>query len=119
MAYLKYFASVFIWQFLNPFGIWQSIMQNGGQAIAILRSRVTKLAPAEISMSLPFSGYWTVVKGGVEKSASHSWNLIAQRYAYDFIFPGKNGKRHTGNGKKRTNTPALARMSLHLLMERS
>ncbi len=100
MTYLKYIASVFIWQFLNPFGICQSILQNGGQAIAILRSRVSRIVTPHISMSLPFSGYWTVVNGGVEKSTSHSWNLITQRYAYDFVFPGKDGKKYKGNGRK-------------------
>ncbi len=100
MMYVRYFASVFAWQFLNPFGIWQSILQNGGQAIAVLRSRISRLVAPDISMSLPFSGYWTVARGGVEESASHSWNVIAQRYAYDFVLPGEDGKRYKGNGKK-------------------
>ncbi|GEM_PF-4015559 len=94
--YLKYFISVFIWQFLNPFGIWQTILQNSGQAIAILRSRISKIAAPQIPMSLPFSGYWTIVNGGVDRSTSHSWNLITQRYAYDFVFDGKGGQKEGG-----------------------
>ncbi|NOZ03308.1 MAG: M23 family metallopeptidase [FCB group bacterium] len=96
MTYLKYFASVFIWQFLNPFGIWQTILQNGGQAIAILRSRISRIAAPHIAMSLPFSGYWTVVNGGVDRLNSHSWNLITQRYAYDFVFNGQDRKSDSG-----------------------
>lgn len=50
-------------------------------------------------MSLPFGGYWTVVNGGVDKTSSHSWNLIAQRFAYDFVFSGKDGQKYAGNGR--------------------
>ena len=34
---------------------------------------------------LPFTGQWTVVNGGFDKSLSHSWNMGSQRYAYDFF----------------------------------
>ncbi|NOY60486.1 MAG: M23 family metallopeptidase [Calditrichaeota bacterium] len=100
MMYFKYFASVFVWQFLNPFGIWQSILQNGGQIIAILRSRMPKREIPSFSMSLPFNGYWKVVNGGTDKLTSHSWNIMSQRYAYDFIYYGKNGTGYMGNAKK-------------------
>jgi len=103
MMYLKYFASVFIWQFLNPFGIWQSILQNGGQVIAILRSRVSNVVTPSIPMSLPFEGYWTVINGGNEKLSSHSWNLITQRYAYDLIITNKDGKKYNSDGSKAEN----------------
>jgi len=92
MVLLKYFASVFLWQFLNPFGIWQSILQNGGQVMAILRSRLSRTAVPAFSMSLPFAGYWKVANGGIDKPTSHSWNIMSQRYAYDFIFEGEDGK---------------------------
>ncbi|GBD94989.1 putative peptidase [bacterium BMS3Abin05] len=100
MMYLSYFASVFVWQFLNPFGIWQSILQNGGQVIAILRSRISKTDVPSFSMSLPFEGYWRVANGGIDKPTSHSWNILSQRYAYDFICYGKDGKEYAGNGRK-------------------
>lgn len=100
MIYLRYFASILVWQFLNPFGIWQSILQNGGQIFAILRSRRSKTDLPSISMSLPFDGYWKVVKGGIDKPTSHSWNILSQRYAYDFIYYGEDGKAYEGNGRK-------------------
>ncbi|MFQ6114976.1 MAG: M23 family metallopeptidase [bacterium] len=100
MMYLRYFASLFVWQFLNPFGIWQSILQNGGQIITILRSLVFKMDVPSFSMSLPFDGFWKVVNGGIDKSTSHSWNIMSQRYAYDFICYGENGKEYAGNGRK-------------------
>lgn len=37
-----------------------------------------------IIYSLPFTGHWTVAKGGVVKETSHSWSICNQRYAYDF-----------------------------------
>ncbi|MGB8345010.1 MAG: M23 family metallopeptidase, partial [Ktedonobacteraceae bacterium] len=103
MFYLKYFASVFIWQFLNPFGIWQSILQNGGQIIAILRSRVSKMVTPSIPMSLPFECFWTVINGGLDKQSSHSWNLITQRYAYDLVITNKDGKKYDADGSKAEN----------------
>lgn len=33
---------------------------------------------------LPFNGYWYIEFGGPNKKTSHSWDLISQRYAYDF-----------------------------------
>ena len=45
---------------------------------------------------LPFNGKWTVVNGGVNKILSHSWNIVSQRYAYDFIILDNNGKPLVG-----------------------
>lgn len=107
--YLKYFASVTVWQIFNPFGILQNILQSGGQFIAILRSRskIPKSAIPSITMSLPFDGYWYVINGGVDKSSSHSWNIIAQRYAYDFIFPEKEGATYEAGGRKARDLPSF------------
>ncbi len=33
---------------------------------------------------LPFDGLWYIEFGGVTKKTSHSWDIISQRYAYDF-----------------------------------
>lgn len=33
---------------------------------------------------LPFKGSWYVEYGGTKKKNSHSWNIVGQRYAYDF-----------------------------------
>lgn len=52
--------------------------------------------------TLPFSGEWYVFNGGVSEATSHSWDLVAQRYAYDFVIAdgslrrwreGTNGER--------------------------
>ena len=52
----------------------------------------------KVLYSLPFEERWIVVNGGVSKETSHSWNVITQRYAYDFIMLDKEGKSFLGNG---------------------
>ncbi|NOZ08463.1 MAG: M23 family metallopeptidase [FCB group bacterium] len=95
MAILKYIISVFLWQFLNPFGLWQSLLQNAGQVVAILRAKKTAHSGRGFSVAAPFHGTWQVARGGTDRVHSHSWNLIAQRYAYDFIYPG--GRPQSGD----------------------
>ena len=38
-----------------------------------------------ITYSLPFEGEWIAVNGGETPETSHSWGIINQRYAFDFI----------------------------------
>ncbi|NMA68363.1 MAG: M23 family metallopeptidase, partial [Desulfitobacterium sp.] len=47
--------------------------------------------------SLPFQGRWTVVNGGVDKDASHSWGIPTQRYAYDFVIMDEEGGTCSGD----------------------
>jgi hypothetical protein len=97
---LKYFVSATLWQVLNPLGIVQTLMQIGGQFIAQVRW-LLKGAPIQpVPMALPFNGEWQVFNGGIDKSTSHSWGLVAQRYAYDFLISQANGKNHMGDGKR-------------------
>ena len=42
--------------------------------------------------ALPFEGAWTVVNGGVDKETSHSWGVLTQRYAYDFVVLDDEGR---------------------------
>ena len=56
----------------------------------------------KVRYRLPFGGEWYVVNGGIDEATSHSWELAAQRYAYDFLIadgslrrwrPGTKGAR--------------------------
>lgn len=47
--------------------------------------------------SLPFSGKWYVVNGGINRTASHSWTVCSQRYAYDFFIVDDTEKSYSGN----------------------
>ena len=42
---------------------------------------------------LPFTGEWYVVNGGVDKDDSHSWEVVNQRYAYDFVITDNTLRR--------------------------
>jgi murein DD-endopeptidase MepM/ murein hydrolase activator NlpD len=99
---IRYFISTFLWFFLNPFGLWQGMAQVLGQAVAVIHSPIVNPTRPQdlILMSLPFEGYWTVAKGGVNKTDSHSWSVIAQRYAYDFYVTDNDGRSHRDNGKR-------------------
>jgi hypothetical protein len=48
---------------------------------------------------LPFEGEWSVVNGGLDKNVSHSWYILPQRYAYDFLVIDEHGKSYTGDSK--------------------
>ena len=81
--------------------ILQSTLQVIG--IIIVKIRYGKNIPgtnnhqSNILYSLPFTGSWTVVNGGITKDFSHSWDIPSQRYAYDFIILDENGKSHSGD----------------------
>ncbi len=112
--YVRYFVSTFIWFFLNPFGFWQGMAQVLGQVVAVIRSLIANPTKSQerIALSLPFEGYWTVAKGGVDKADSHSWNVIAQRYAYDFYVTDNRGKSHQGDDKRLENYYAFGKAVL-------
>lgn len=100
MIYFNYYISVIIWQLFNPFGFYQSLLQNFGQIISILRLLIGKVSLSYNPMSLPFVGKWKVFNGGIDRYNSHSWNIISQRYAYDFIKSENGKKRFFSDGKK-------------------
>ncbi len=89
---------------VTPWGVLAQILQLGGQLIAYARYRDGKPSPEihmpETTLTLPFDGEWTVVNGGITKDTSHSWEILSQRYAYDFVVTDKDGETHTGNGEK-------------------
>ena len=50
---------------------------------------------------LPFIGTWYVEYGGTKKSNSHSWDIISQRYAYDFEIRKNNLPYHNDAQKNK------------------
>ena len=90
---------------LNPRQFLQMLKQIRGQSLALLRAEGA-LPEADgyeqkVAYTLPFRGEWMVMNGGVTSEASHSWDLISQRYAYDFVAADQAGQRHRGDGSCR------------------
>ena len=53
----------------------------------------------ETDYILPFIGKWSVMNGGVTKTLSHSWGILSQRYAYDFLILDGDGKSFDRDSK--------------------
>jgi hypothetical protein len=87
---------------LKPFQLVQVVRQFRGGAAARRRLRGEVPEPStyrqKVEYRLPFAGEWWVMNGGVTREASHSWDLLSQRYAYDFVIADSAGKRHHEEG---------------------
>lgn len=105
---LVFHASAFVSLFVNPFYLVCIFLQLMGQVYLSARSMLIgyKNALGWSLLNLPFEGRWEVVSGGVSKSVSHSWSLLSQRYAYDFIIAGDQEENLIKNSE---DHPAWAR----------
>ncbi|WP_435365923.1 M23 family metallopeptidase [Haloarchaeobius sp. DYHT-AS-18] len=107
---LKFLVSQLRWGF-TPWGILTQVLQIGGTALAYVRylgrlpSR-TRYTPST-RLTVPFSGEWTTVNGGITKPTSHSWGIVSQRYAYDFVVTDENGDTYDGDGDELTDYHAF------------
>ena len=81
--------------------LWQMLKQMGGLVVLENRYHGRLPSPADDRSprrySLPFSGAWTVVNGGVTQETSHSWDVPTQRYAYDFVILNPEGRSFQGD----------------------
>jgi hypothetical protein len=94
----------------NPWIFVQSLLMAAGQLLAGFR---TALRPpqrnARVNLAPPFTGVWTVARGGVEPDSSHSWGIPNQRYAYDLFVTDESGRSHEGNGRRPQDYYAFGR----------
>jgi hypothetical protein len=107
----RFLLSQLVWA-VTPWGLLTQALQIGGTALAYLRhggrvpdrdhDSTTTLVP-------PFDGEWTTVNGGVTKATSHSWGIVSQRYAYDFLVTDDEGSTHSGDGSDLTDYYAFGR----------
>ncbi|WP_148881914.1 M23 family metallopeptidase [Thermococcus aciditolerans] len=85
---------------LNPFILYQTLCHSFGQLSAMRRkSPLPEEYSQKTEFRLPFEGFWTAENGGITKEESHSWEVINQRYAYDFLVKDESGKTHRGSGE--------------------
>lgn len=89
---------------LNPRGCSQVLRQVRGEALARRRIRGRGMSAESyeqrIEYTLPFAGEWIVARGGITPETSHSWEILSQRYAYDFVVVDCTGRRHRGDGSR-------------------
>ncbi|MFC5972159.1 M23 family metallopeptidase [Halomarina salina] len=87
---------------VNPWVQTQALRQLAGHGAIYLRYRFDLPAPDSFDQRttyrLPVEGEWTVVNGSHDRSASHSWSILGQRYAYDLVQTDAEGRTYTGDG---------------------
>lgn len=88
--YARYYLSLFLAVLLNPRALAQLLLQSGGQVLAAIRGYGPRASAAPVSMRLPFRGTWKVHRGGTSRETSHSWSVLAQRFAFDFTREGSS-----------------------------
>lgn len=115
-AMLTFTALAMLAVTVNPFGLVQSVAQLTGQMIAVMR-RGGRLPSADTysqknRFTLPFEGRWAVVNGGIDRDTSHSWDIVTQRYAYDFVIMDTEQRTHKGEGTRPEDYYAFAQPML-------
>lgn len=89
--------------YLNPLLVTQSFLQIAGIVWEKIFGRpVLEAGQYEQKMNyfLPVAGEWRVFNGGVTKETSHSWGIPSQRFAYDLVKYGQNGRSFDGDGRR-------------------
>src|ERR1700679_1879466 len=87
----------------NPLLLTQSFLQT----IGIVSEKIfghpvleAEQYKQKMNYILPVAGEWRVFNGGVTKETSHSWSIPSQRFAYDLVKYGQNGRSFDGDGRK-------------------
>ena len=100
-ALFTYYPSTLL-SLLNPFLLYQQIRQLVGQGI--INGRIKRNPEnftnfqSKTRYRLPFNNEWLIYHGGHTPATSHSWNVLTQRYAYDFVMADDNFSRHKSKG---------------------
>ncbi|MEW6994024.1 M23 family metallopeptidase [Colwelliaceae bacterium MEBiC 14330] len=86
----------------NPFLFVQQLRLTFGmiRVSARIRGREATIEnyKTKASYRLPFRGTWLIYHGGNTQQTSHSWQVLNQRYAYDFVMADSDYKRHKKTG---------------------
>ena len=97
---LRYITSTILC-FIVPTMLVQIIRQMVGQSLAQARAiDAPEQYQQKVRYRLPFTGMWYVVNGGVNRETSHSWDIVGQRYAYDFVMTDETLRRWRTDGKQ-------------------
>jgi murein DD-endopeptidase MepM/ murein hydrolase activator NlpD len=89
---------------ISPPILATGFLQLMGGFVALARYRfrppTAEAYRQKVSYTLPFKGTWWVANGGPDASTSHSWDLVGQRYAYDFVITDDGGKSYRHDGRQ-------------------
>lgn len=92
---------------VNPFLFSQQLRQMYGQfkIHKRLEDNETDFShyQTKVDYRLPFEDEWLVYNGGMSPVTSHSWGILTQRYAYDFVIADSDFSRHQGKGNRLTD----------------
>lgn len=98
-ANLRSLAAMLALQF-QPVLLVTGLLQFAGHVPILLRYRGRLPNPdrydSSVDYRLPFEGTWTVVNGSPDRRYSHSWGILTQRYAHDFVVTDEAGRTHEG-----------------------
>lgn len=89
---------------LNPFQLVELVQQVIGNADLVGREKRSgddgRGYRTRVTYTLPFDGEWFVASGGATPKTSHSWDILGQRFALDFVQVNDFFRTHTGRGTK-------------------
>ena len=88
----------------NPFQLMELVRQAVGNATLAGRAKRSgddgRGYETRVVYTLPFDGEWLVVNGGSTPKTSHSWDVLGQRFALDFVQADGGFRSHRGRGTK-------------------
>ena len=89
---------------LNPFQLIELMRQlRGNAALEALEKATGDDGTGYETIArytLPLRESWLVYNGGMTRKTSHSWDIIGQRFALDFVQADARFARHTGRGTR-------------------
>lgn len=95
-------SRLLVW--LNPFQALEIFRQIAGNAALAEREERSgddgRGYRTRAVYTLPFRGEWLLVNGGNTRNTSHSWDVLGQRFALDFVQANEAFERHTGRGTR-------------------
>lgn len=88
----------------NPFQVVELVRQAAGNATLVRREKRGGYDggsyETRVVYTLPFDSEWFVANGGATPKTSHSWDILGQRFALDFVQVNEEFRTHEGRGTK-------------------